>query len=221
MTQLSEPVLGELSGERIGACCQDERRRIARELHDRVCHELGLALQHLDLHQHLIGREPERAEAKLTAAVAALTGSLRVIQQLAAELRNPVGAGGIEQALRDYLAANVPATIDARLKVTGDAVALPAALSEQLYLIVREAVRNAVRHADPTELRLSVRVTRTAVVATVVDNGRGWAPALHHGGGLSSMAERAELLRGTLELVSESRRGTAVRLRLPLTGGRP
>jgi signal transduction histidine kinase len=221
MTQLSEPILGELAGERFGACCQDERRRIARELHDRVCHELALALQHLDLHQHLIGREPERAQAKLAAAVAALIGSLRAIQHLAAELRNPVGADGIEPALRDYLAANVPGTIRAHLTVTGDAAALPAQVSEQLYLIVREAARNAMRHADPTELHLSVRVTRTAVIATVVDNGRGLAPALHHGGGLSSMAERAELLRGTLELASEPRRGTSVRLRVPLTGGRP
>lgn len=219
-------VLGALSYvdfllDKLQASRREERRRIARELHDRVSHGMGLALQNLELHRHYVSRDAERAEAKLTATVGALNEALRTVGQLSAELRRSVGIDGIEQALQAYLKAAVPAPVQATLTITGDAKALPPSMSEELYLIMREATRNALRHADPTELRLALAVAETTVTAAVTDNGSGFDPETvvrAPGGGLLSMSERAQLLRGTLELASAPGNGTTVTVRVPLAG---
>jgi signal transduction histidine kinase len=141
------------------------------------------------------------------------------VRQLSAELRRSVGKNGLKGAIEDYLWANVPSEVRADLIVAGDVNTLPPRICEELYLILREATRNALRHAHPTELRLTMAVTDSAVAASITDNGCGFdlaairaAPA----GGLSSMTERVELLHGTLELNSEIGTGTAVSLLVPL-----
>ncbi|MFY1690217.1 sensor histidine kinase [Plantactinospora sp. WMMB782] len=209
--------------EKLQASRQEECRRIARELHDRVGHGMGLALQHLDLHRLYAAQDPDRAEVKLAAAVASLGEALRTVQQLSAELRRSVGADGIERALRAYLRANVPATVQATFQVTGDAKLLPSDVSEELYLILREAVRNALRHAAPTRITIDLEVTDLLVRATVVDDGRGFEPgnvAFSQGGGLPSMGERADLLRGQLDLHSRLGQGTRIGVQVPLRGER-
>jgi signal transduction histidine kinase len=204
---------------RLQASQQEERRRIARELHDEVSHGMAAAAQHLDLHHHFARQDPERASVMLTAAAGALADALRTVQQLSAELRRPVGTGDdLQRALEEYLRANVPSTIRTVLEVTGDTKTLSPTVSDELYLILREATRNAVRHADPTEVRLAVAVTETTLTASVTDDGRGFDPATVDGCGLASMSERAQVLHGSLELASAYDRGTTVSLRVPLPG---
>jgi signal transduction histidine kinase len=207
---------------KLRASRQEERRRIARELHDRVGHGMALALQHLDLHNYFADQNPGRARDEIRVAMSSLTDALHTVQLLAAELRRSVGNDGIEGPLRAYLNANVPPSIRTDLRVIGDAKALPPNVSEELYLIMREAVRNAVRHGAPNELRLLVDVSDEMVTASVVDNGTGFnlrGTAASSGGGLSSMMERAELLGGALDLSSEAGLGTRVAVRVPLGRG--
>jgi signal transduction histidine kinase len=208
--------------EKLRASYREERRRIARELHDRVAHGMGLVAQNLELYRQYLGRDAERAQAKLTAAVGAVGDALRTVRQLSAELRRSVGTAGIQQALQMYLLSTVPATVQATLQFSGDAAALPPPVSEELYLIVREATWNALRHADATELHLAMTVTETAVIATVADDGRGFeigGVAETRGSGLLTMAERAHLLNGTVQISSELGKGTTVTVRVPLAGG--
>lgn len=209
--------------EKLQASRQEECRRIARELHDRVGHGMGLALQHLDLHRLYAEQDPVRAGTKLDAAVASLGEALRTVQQLSAELRRSVAADGIERSLRAYLRANVPSTVRATLRVSGDAKLLPSDVTEELYLILREAVRNALRHAAPSRIDIDLTVTDDAVRARVADDGRGFrvgSLAAAQGGGLPSMRERAELLRGRLDLTSTPGEGTSVDVLVPLRGER-
>ncbi len=205
--------------EKLQASRQEERRRIARELHDRVGHGMGLALQHLDLHRLYAAQNPQRAEAKLDAAITSLGEALRTVQQLSAELRRSVTADGFERSLRAYLRANVPASVAVTLRIDGDAKRLPSDVNEELYLIVREAVRNALRHAEPKRITIDLEVTDTLVRAEVTDDGRGFDPdslATAQGGGLPSMRERAELLRGRLDLTSRVGEGTRITVLVPL-----
>jgi signal transduction histidine kinase len=113
----------------------------------------------------------------------------------------------------------VPAALRCSLEITGDAKGLPPHVGEELYLIMGEAVRNAVRHAGATELSLAVTVTETQVSAAVRDDGRGFDPARAPGGGLLGMGERAQLLCGSLEVTGGPGRGTIVTVRVPLPGG--
>jgi signal transduction histidine kinase len=216
--------------EKLRASRQEERRRIARELHDRVGHGMALALQHIDLSQYYAeqdcatgggsaGKNAAVVRNEIGVAVSALTEAMHTVQLLAAELRRSVGTVGIESGLRAYLTSNVPAGIRADLRVAGDVKALPPNVSEELYLIMREAVRNAVRHGAPTDLRLLVEVSEDLVTASVTDDGVGFDPSgygANTGGGLPSMFERAELLRGVLELTSEIGTGSRVEVRVPL-----
>jgi signal transduction histidine kinase len=201
----------------------EERHRIARELHDRVDHGMGLALQHLDLFRHYMNTDPIRAEVKLNSAISSLTESIQTVQDMSAELRRSVGDTGTESALRAYLQAHVPPGVLATLDVTGDAKTLPPNVSEELYLILREAIRNALRHARPATIRVTIAISDTAVTATVMDDGRGFAPENRAGtpsGGLPSMTERTELLRGHIAIDSKPGAGTTVRVEVPLEGSR-
>jgi signal transduction histidine kinase len=205
--------------DRLQASRQDERRRIARELHDRIGHGMGLARQNLDLFQHYTEHDPARAPAKMANALGSLAEAMRTVQQLSAELRRSVGDAGLEPALRSYLRANVPPEVTWSLEVAGDTKTLPANVGEELYLILREATRNALRHADAGRIQVGVDIGESSVTAFVTDDGRGFEPAgtpAAPGGGLPSMTERAELLQADLDLTSTPGRGTTVRLVVPL-----
>ncbi|MFC6082680.1 sensor histidine kinase [Sphaerisporangium aureirubrum] len=204
--------------ERLRASLREERRRVARELHDRVGHGVYLALQHLDLYERYAGRHPDQAAAKLVRAVEMLDEALVTTQQLATELRRPMPGEDLEYALRAYLDICAPSTVHTHVAFSGDTTRLTPGLNEELYLILREAIRNALRHSDPGRVTLDVEVTAREVRATVSDDGAGFDPAaMARTGGLTAMRERADALRGTLTVLSVAGGGTMVTLEVPLT----
>ena len=120
--------------EKLAASRQEERRRIARELHDRVLHGMGLALQGLDLHRHYTATDPDRARDKLDSAVLFLGEAVRTVQHLSAELRRSVGDDGLERALRAYLEINADPSVRISITTKGDARTLGPDIAEELYL---------------------------------------------------------------------------------------
>lgn len=199
-----------------------ERQRLARELHDRAAHGVGVALQNLELEKIYHEQDPPRARAKLVAAEQTLREALDTIRRLSAELREQVGARGLAEAVADYLRDNVPPHIRVINVVTGDGNLLPPEISEELYIIVREAIRNALLHSRTSVLRVSLNLSETLASASIEDEGIGFdvetttAPAC----GLSSMRERAALLGGVLNLNSRAEQGTSATVAIPLAGGR-
>ena len=206
---------------KLHASREEERHRISRELHDRVGHGMALALQHFDLHRYFSEADSARAEREFQAGVSSLNEALRTVQHMSTELRRSVGKDGVKAAMESYLKDNLPAGVRASLEVTGDTKAMSPPICEELYLIMREACRNALRHGRPSELRLTMEVTKSAVTASVFDDGRGFsvaAPENQLGGGLPSMTERAELLNGRLTVKSAIGKGTTVSIWVPLSG---
>ncbi len=142
---------------------------------------------------------------------------VQTLQQFSVELRRTVEAGGLERALRAYLAANVEPGVTTAVRPRGRLDALPADVSEEVYLIMREAARNAVRHGDPSHLEIEIEVTDRTLRATLTDDGRGFVPvAAPLTGGLSAMKERATALNGRLTASSAPGAGTRVEVRVPL-----
>lgn len=193
---------------------RDERRRVGRELHDRAAHSVGVALQDLELYDVYADADPPRARKRIGTARAALREALDAIRGLARELReSAVEIGGLGKALEDYVATRVPACIRTTLSVTGDEQ-LPDEVCEELYLVLREAIRNAVLHSDAHALEVTVTVADAEVHAIVRDDGRGFdlaaALAARSGVGLSSMRERLELLGGTFTITAAPDTGTAI-----------
>jgi signal transduction histidine kinase len=204
----------------------DERRRIARELHDRLGEVLTVGLRQLDL-EEILGQEVQAREVQdgPSSAIARemLVEAMRRLRVVTSGLRDePVTS--FEKALADFL-NRVCADADVHLVVLGDETWAPAEIIDEAFLIVREALRNALTHGAPQSVVVGVEVTRRELRAWVDDDGKGFAcgddaesPAA--GTGLATMRERARLLGGTLAIVSKPGHGTSVELSVPLPGHR-
>jgi len=201
----------------------DERRRIARELHDRLGEVLTVGLRQLDL-EEILGQEVQRQETREGQSEIArevLVEAMRRLRVVTSGLRDePVTS--FEKALADFL-NRVCADADVHLVVLGDETWAAAETIDEAFLIVREALRNALTHGAPQSVVVGVEVTRRELRAWVDDDGKGFAcgddaesPAA--GTGLATMRERARLLGGTLAIVSKPGHGTSVELNVTLPG---
>ena len=195
-----------------------ERRRRARELHDTVAHTLGVALNSQELHEAYLEQDPPRAARELRTATHAVRDALAHIQALSADLRGPA-VHHLEPALGEYLTRVAPAATGWSVTVTGDDRRLTADVRDELFLILREAARNALIHAGARHLGITVTVGATAVGATVTDDGRGFDPRGHaDSGGIASMRERAQAFGGAVTVSSTPGAGTVVQVHVPFGG---
>lgn len=192
----------------------EERHRMARELHDRAANAVGVGLQNLELHDIYVNDQPERSAAKLETAKSALREALRTVRALSAELGSAVGDEGLVAAMRKYLKASVPPDIDVHFASSGDDQQVPDTYREEVYLVLREAVRNALVHGDPSRIEVRLDVEDHSLHGVVRDDGDGFdvvtAVRERSGVGLTSMRERMALLGGSLTINSASGQGTTV-----------
>jgi PAS domain S-box-containing protein len=210
-----------------------ERERIGRELHDRVAHTMGVAHQSLQLHLALADQDPARAAEKLGIAAEATRTALDQTRDLSAQLarqNTEETRDGLSTALRDLLETHVPDAVEAELSVAGDESTLPPRAAEEAYLVMREAVRNAVAHSGCGRIDVSLAIDNEELKGHVRDDGSGFDPQEYPdqgrddrgddgyvaGMGLRSMRERTGQLGGRLEVYSEPGMGTAVEVLVPL-----
>jgi signal transduction histidine kinase len=201
----------------------DERRRIARDLHDRLGEGMSAALRQLELHEITSGKHPLVPEPRVAIAKEALTEAMRRLRVVTSDLRqDPLRS--LETALVQYI-DSASADAEVRLRVSGDEKWAPPGIIEETYLIIREAIRNALRHGSPRMVLIGVAVAPHELHAWVEDDGRGFklagsAEPVFTGIGLTAMRERAALMGGRLTLASVPGQGTQVELLVPLPGHR-
>jgi len=194
------------------AVVMEERRRMARELHDGLAQELAFiaAQSTLLVRQHPASQRPKLLRG---ASERALDESRRAIAALSRPTDEPLAVTLAE------VAEEVGGRLGARVHLElADHIRLRRESREELVRITREAVTNAVRHgrAGTVTVRLA---NHDGVLLEITDNGEGFDPddLDHLSGrlGLQSMEERATRIGGRLELASRPRHGTVVRVRLP------
>ena len=190
-----------------------ERERISRELHDRVAHSMGVVYQNLQLYRALAENAPERAREKLAVAEETARSALDQTRNLAIELRRSVAEEteeGVAKALWSLLETSAPDGVVTGLSFSGDESLVPRDVGAQVYLVMREAIRNALQHSGCEELGVGLEIQPDELVGTVNDDGEGFDPeAVHQAGiGLGSMRERAEMLGGDLKVTSHPGEGT-------------
>ena len=173
---------------------EEERRRLGRELHDGVGSALAAVILTADAARRRGATDPKTGQ--LLADLGRQTRDVAdEVRRLARELRPPIlDSLGLEGALREY--ANLLAPLDVGVEVI-ELPRLPAAVEVAAYRIVTEALTNVVRHARATHARVVLRRDPSSMTILVEDDGqRGgiWTPGV----GLTSMAERAAELGGTL-----------------------
>jgi PAS domain S-box-containing protein len=209
---------------RLTTAQEDERHRIARELHD----QLGQYLTGLGLGLKLVKDatpSPSPAREQLQELQSLTDRISREVHQLALELRpTALDDFGLEAALANYAEEwGARAGVEVDFHASGLSARLPAATETALYRVILEALTNVLKHARATRVSVVLQGSPGHVVAIVEDNGSGFDPEpalLGWAGerrlGILGMRERVALVGGELTIDSGAGRGTSVIARVPL-----
>ncbi|HST46446.1 sensor histidine kinase [Jatrophihabitans sp.] len=200
----------------------EERRRIARDLHDRIASEASVAHRQLEL-ATLYAGQPERAGEAVTAATEAIGMVLSGLRQLTSDLRLVHPLENLEVALKRFVGSLGDEQSRVTVRINGDESWAEPVVLDETFLIVREAMRNALTHTQQASVIARVDIAPHALAALVYDNGGGFDQAAltsTQRSGLASMQERAALIGGSLTVTSTAGAGTVVRLLVPLGGER-
>ena len=197
-----------------------ERRRIARDLHDIALQDLSGALQSLRL-THLrsmnTGADLDLKE-ELEALGRATSGLRGAIYDLRYEKERPFVKS--VESLVELNRQLTPERTTALMIEDGFPEELPEEVSVELLRILQEALTNARRHSGARNVEVRLRAESEALVAAVIDDGRGFhSVSTRTGVGLVGMGERVEGLGGKFEVSSRPGEGTKVTVKVPLGGG--
>jgi signal transduction histidine kinase len=200
-----------------------ERLRIAQEVHDVVGHGLAVINLQAGVALHVAGRRPEQAEVALEAIKRSSKDALEELRSTLAVFRRPDNQDGPRRPapglgqLEALAAAMADGGLPVQVAVTGERAKLPAAVDLAAYRIVQESLTNVARHAGPATATVRVGYQSDAVVVEIADtgSGRGGGVARPGGHGIAGMRERAAAVGGTLQAGPTAEGGFLVRARLP------
>jgi two-component system sensor histidine kinase UhpB len=209
------------SGQAVLRAQEDERRRLARDLHDEVNQALTAMLLRLEALAQ--DAPPERADE--VAELKRLAGeAMEELLSLARQLRpTALDDHGLAAAIQAQLTRFAAQTgMETEMRVEGDPATLDEDAQTALYRIAQEALANAGRHAGAAHVEVVLSIGDEGAALRVSDDGAGFDPTTPGGGGgggaglgLQGMAERARLAGGELDVRSSPGSGTTVMLRLP------
>jgi signal transduction histidine kinase len=203
---------------------EEERKRLARELHDDTAQALIALGQRVEMAQKALRSDPERAVERLSQARAMIAEALEEVRRFSRDLR-PVYLDdlgfipALEMLTRE---ADQREDLSLHFAVTGEVRRLSPDLELAAYRIVQEAVNNAVQHAAASQAWVEVRFEAESLVLSMRDDGQGFeAPNLpdtlarqgHFG--LMGIQERALLYGGSLSIRSAPGEGTEIEVRFP------
>jgi len=203
----------------------EERRRIAREMHDGLAQTLADAVLQTDLAGMAAQSNPERLGADLKDLRTLLERAMRELREFMSELHRRDQAPGTLFAALDAMSRDfarryqIPTTVASH----GDDTALPSAVQHAALAIARQALTNVRAHARATAVTIRAEVTPEECAVSVGDNGMGFdlsahrsRPAAPHHLGLTSMRERAALVGGILRIETAPGQGTTITVHVPL-----
>jgi signal transduction histidine kinase len=200
----------------------EERLRVARELHDVVSHSIAMINFRAGVALHVIEQRPEEARAALEAIRQGGAGAMQELRAAIGVLREPGGDGsprvpvaGLAQ-LGELVAGVAGAGQAVELVVAGDPVELPPAVDLAAYRVVQESLTNVVRHAGPATATVRVAYQPGEVLVEVIDDGDVVESASGRpSGGIAGMRERVAAAGGELDAGPRPGGGFQVRARLP------
>lgn len=196
----------------------EERKRLARDLHDTVSQQLFAIHMSASSLPKLLAMNSDRAEQLMEQLIEMSSSAQKQMRGFIAQLR-PMELEGksLQQALDkwfpDYCRQNhLQGVLDWRIEEP-----LSEAKEHQFFLIIQEALANIVKHASASKATLTLSETEHQLILTVQDDGAGFrVDQVKRGSyGLSTMSERAQRLGGDAEIISKTGGGTRVRVSIP------
>jgi signal transduction histidine kinase len=226
--ETARSMLGELVLDQIVAATEEERTRVAAELHDGPLQRLAAIFYTTEVVQSRLARGDVVQSRQLVRSLGdKVSAEMDAIRQLLGELRPPVldqaGLGpalvqaGAELSRRTGIDCDVTAGPGLRLDANRETV---------LYRVVQEALTNVSKHADARKVRVDVAVEGGTARLEVADDGVGFEPALLRGPdgrhfGLTLMRQRVAMAGGTLQIHARPGHGTTLTVHLPLSAEAP
>jgi signal transduction histidine kinase len=207
-------------GQLRATAAQDERNRIARDLHDTIKQQLFAIKMAAATAQTVANRDPDGAMRHVE-QVASLADQAQVeMNALLTQLKpKPLATVGLAQAIGDQLEA-LHFRSDVQTELRGafpDELKLPPDSQEAIFRIVQESLSNVARHARASRVRIDISHDERAIKVVVADDGQGFESSRAFAGmGLGNMRIRAREMGGDLTIDSKPNDGTRLTLRMPL-----
>ncbi len=200
------------------------RTRIATDLHD----DIGASLSQIAILSEVARQQPEDTDPQVAATLERIAATARETVDSMSDIVwaiNPRrdALSDLTHRMRRF-GNDTCSAADLQFKFQappdGDSLRLTADLRREIYLIFKEAVNNAVRHADADAIDAALAIERQHLVLTIRDNGRGFQPdTAVDGNGLGSMRRRAGAVNGRLDVVTGRDEGTSITLSAPIGRG--
>ncbi|MGW3345953.1 sensor histidine kinase [Nonomuraea rubra] len=195
---------------------QDERQRLAREIHDTLAQGLAgiiTQLQAAERSASVRGETEEHVTRALRLARSSLTEARRSVRALAPQ---ELGRAQLPDALRTLTERwSQDQAISAQVEVTGTREPLSPAIEVSLFRVAQESLTNVAKHAQASRVGVTLSYTGAEVLLDVRDDGRGFAKGAGAGFGLTSMRQRIRGVGGHVEVQSAPGEGTSVSARVP------
>jgi two-component system sensor histidine kinase DegS len=216
----------QLIGLKIILAQEEERKRIAREIHDGPAQALANVALRAEIAERMVGAQPEHLiRSEIAEMKSQVRQSLEEVRKMIFKLRPmTIDDLGLIPALRKFTQDfEENYRITTRFKLVGQEVRLPSAMEVGVYRFVQEAFSNIHKHAEASFVTLEIVFMTDWLTVVVEDNGVGFRPDKLQKGtsmgehfGLIGMKERTELLEGEFHLDSAPGKGTRVEMRVPI-----
>ncbi|NLJ67470.1 MAG: sensor histidine kinase [Clostridiales bacterium] len=215
-------------GVRIIMAQEEERQRVARDIHDGPAQSLTNLSLKTEIIEKLLGIDLDQARNEIHDLRKLVRSSLQEIRRIIFDLR-PMSLDdlGLIATLKDYTNRLMDETdIDIIMDTYPEHIHIDSLTEVAIFRIIQEALNNVIRHAKATQVFINLKIVEDTLIGSVIDNGIGFDMENQRlkqlednklgGFGIYGMRQRAELLKGRLIIKSQPDKGTTLRLEIPL-----
>lgn len=221
VTQIESLQQSHIFGAKIIKAQEEERRRVAREMHDGPAQTMATLVFRAEVCERLVDIDIERAKSELSDLREQVRACLKEIRKIIFDLR-PMTLDdlGLIPTLKRFLDTMKERTgIAAEVRVIGKEKRLDSYLEIGLFRLIQEALNNVEKHAHASCVTVVIEFRTGFISAVVEDDGQGFDPEKSGDDdsfGLLGMKERVNLLSGELDITSQQGQGTKVVIKVPL-----
>lgn len=210
----------ELATKAVIEAEENERQRIAKDLHDSVGQMMSAAKMNLSAFESEIRLETEGQKLSLEKIIALVDDSCREVRSVSHNMMpNALLKNSLASAIREFIDKLDHKALQVHLYTAGLDERLDPNTETVLYRVIQECVNNVIKHSSANKLDISVIRDSDGISATIEDNGKGFDPSDKEkwdGIGLKNIRTRIEYLKGTVDVDSTPGSGTLVALHVPL-----
>jgi len=203
---------------------EEERKRVAREIHDELGQELTALKMDIVRMSEMITDDQEELLARASSMFSKVTNTIKTVQKISRELRpemlDSLGlAAAIEHEIATFMSTS---SLKCKADIDIDDSSLDKNAALSLYRVLQESLTNIARHANATRVNIRLKKHKEHVLLEVADNGRGIRAediSSPDAFGLLGMQERVNLLKGRIEIKGDKGMGTTVQVTIPTGNG--